>query len=536
MDGIMIVFTLHKYIFRELFRVFLLATTALTLILSLGSILQPIQKYGVGPEQIVHILGYLLPVILTFALPMAALFASAFIYGRFANDNELSACRASGISMMTLVYPGLLLAIMVSITTLILSFHVVPIFVHRAEKSIKANAKQILFRNVQRKGYWEIPGKKFKIYADKADSKNNILTGAIIVKRDETGISKLIAAEKAKILIDQSDKENVVRVVAQKAYQIDDIGQQESFNELPVSGRFESLLSDSIKFQTNEQIKKIKANMLEYYPIRQDAMAARAQLAIEMLAEDINNKIKTEEEAYYQFVGDDRIVMFTANECVAQAERTIDVLGPIRLVEFDKITHEKYCQWDSAKGVIKLEDPDQVDSEFLMILENPKYDRGGGIVGLTSQHVIKNLPLPEKMASLLSMDRLLGTIEAIPEIMKTPATGDLAFKRKDLKRRIGRTFNEILAETHSRLIFGLGCITLILTSIALGIMLKGGHLLSAFGTSALPFAALVIFMMSGKQLTENPLMNPSVGITVMWSGLLLLSLIALILYKKLLRT
>jgi len=536
MDGIMIVFTLHKYIFRELFRVFVLATTALTLILSLGSIIQPIQKYGVGPEQIFNILGYLLPVILTFVLPMAALFASALIYGRFASDNELSACRASGISTMTLVYPGLLLAIMVSITTLILSFHVVPTFVHRAEKSIKANAKQILFRNVQRKGYWEIPGKKFKIYADKADSENNILTGAIIVKQDAMAITKLITAEKAKILIDQSDKENVVRVVAQKAYQIDDIGQQESFNELPVSGRFESLLSDSIRFQTNDQIKKIKANMLEYYPIKQDAMAARAQLAIELLAEDINNKIKNDKDAYYQFVSDDRIVMFTANKCAAKEKRTIDVLGPIRLVEFDKITHEKYCQWDCARGVIKLEDPDIVDSRFLMILENPKYDRGGGIVGLTSQHVIKKLPLPEKISPLLGMDRLLETIEAIPTVMKTPPTGDLAFKRKDLKRRIGRTLNEILAETHSRLIFGIGCIALILTSIALGIMLKGGHLLSAFGTSSLPFAALVIFMMSGKQLTENPLMNPSVGITVMWSGLLLLSLLALCLYKKLLRT
>ena len=129
------VFTLQRYIFRELFRIFLMATIGLTLILSLGGVLQPVQEYGVGPRQVVHILLYFMPITLTFVLPMAALFASALSYGRFAGDNELNACRASGISLTTLVYPGLVLAILVAIANLLLSFHIMPYFVHLAEKS-----------------------------------------------------------------------------------------------------------------------------------------------------------------------------------------------------------------------------------------------------------------------------------------------------------------------------------------------------------------------------------------------------------------
>ncbi|MHC4364386.1 MAG: LptF/LptG family permease [Planctomycetota bacterium] len=125
------IFTLQRYIFRETFRVFVLAAVALTLILSLGMILRPVQEYGVGPRQVIHLMGYFLPITLTFVLPMAALFAAALVYGRFAGDNELDACRASGISLLTLVYPGLALAVMVAIANLILSFHVVPAFVHR---------------------------------------------------------------------------------------------------------------------------------------------------------------------------------------------------------------------------------------------------------------------------------------------------------------------------------------------------------------------------------------------------------------------
>ena len=73
------VFTLHRYMFREVLRIFVLATVALTLILSLGMLLQPVQKFGVGPRQAVTILFIFMPVTLTFVLPMAALFASAQI-------------------------------------------------------------------------------------------------------------------------------------------------------------------------------------------------------------------------------------------------------------------------------------------------------------------------------------------------------------------------------------------------------------------------------------------------------------------------
>jgi hypothetical protein len=45
-----------------------LAAVALALILSLGSILQPIQEYGIGPQQVLHLMGYFLPITLTFVL------------------------------------------------------------------------------------------------------------------------------------------------------------------------------------------------------------------------------------------------------------------------------------------------------------------------------------------------------------------------------------------------------------------------------------------------------------------------------------
>ncbi len=52
------VVTLHRYIFRELMKIFLLTTFALSVILCLGSVLEPIQQYGVGPAQILNLVFY----------------------------------------------------------------------------------------------------------------------------------------------------------------------------------------------------------------------------------------------------------------------------------------------------------------------------------------------------------------------------------------------------------------------------------------------------------------------------------------------
>src|SRR4030042_1113143 len=215
------VFTLHRYIFRELSKVFVPSAAALTLMLSLGSVLRPIQEYGVGPRQVVHLMGYFLPITLTFVLPMAALFAATLVYGRFASDNELDACKAGGISFLTLVYPGLGLAILVAVINLILSFHVMPVFVHRAEKSLKDDAKQILFRNVQRSGYYKLPPDgRYWIYADMANPTSNTLMGVIVTELKDAGIKKIVTAERADVSFDPHERFSEVRIPAYNTYQM----------------------------------------------------------------------------------------------------------------------------------------------------------------------------------------------------------------------------------------------------------------------------------------------------------------------------
>ena len=138
------------------------------------------------------------------------------------------------------------------------------------------------------------------------------------------------------------------------------------------------------------------------------------------------------------------------------------------------------------------------------------------------------------MAAKLGED-IVGTVRE-HQYVPNPSSR-LAALVKELDRKIRVTLFEIKAEIHSRLVFGIGCITLILIGIGLGIRFKGGHLLTAFGISSIPAAALLIFIMMGKNITQNQrsVVGADMGVGFMWVGLLILSVIAIRLYRRLLK-
>src|SRR5690606_5553408 len=83
--------TLFWYVFRDLLKIFLLASAGLAGIMSFGGLLRPVTEHGLDSTQVVQILTYFLPAMTTYSLPIAALFATTMVYGRLSNDNEITA-------------------------------------------------------------------------------------------------------------------------------------------------------------------------------------------------------------------------------------------------------------------------------------------------------------------------------------------------------------------------------------------------------------------------------------------------------------
>jgi len=488
---------------------------------------------------VLHLMGYFLPVTLTFVLPMAALFACSLVYGRFAGDNELDACRAGGVHMMTVVYPGLALAIVVTIATLLLSFHVTPAFVHRAERSFKDDARQILFRNVQRRGYYALPpDERNIIYADQVSPAQNTLSGVVLVRLAKQGanVERVITAEAAHIAFNPHEQFNEVEVTAHNTFQIDSQDESGAGAEwLSLTFEFGSLLADEIKFKRLDEMKRIRINPIEFHPVARLSRDIYAQTIAELLAQDVRATLDAGRA--YRLHSGSEIVEFTASRCEPREDKRIELLGDIVIDQYEADTRRKTASLTAAKAYLHLEG-DELWPTLTLDVYNARLNDSAF---LKMRHFIRSLVLPtsieKAMAQFKTQDNRLvpGALKRnVPELTKGMTRG---LERRKLQLAIiaNDAMLQIKSVLHSRLVFGLGCVPMILIGIGLGIVKRGGHLLSAFGISCLPAAMLIICIMSGKQIIENVRTQAS-GTLVMWGGLGALCVFVLTIYGRLFRT
>lgn len=117
---------LHRQVFGELLRVFIAIVSGLTILLVFVGVVGEAAKSGLGPKQILDILPYIIPSLLPFTIPATLLLTSCVVYGRMSSDNEITAAKAAGINVLTLLWPSFVLGAALSLGTLILTDQFIP--------------------------------------------------------------------------------------------------------------------------------------------------------------------------------------------------------------------------------------------------------------------------------------------------------------------------------------------------------------------------------------------------------------------------
>jgi lipopolysaccharide export system permease protein len=122
--------TLYRYLLGQVLATLLLSILVCAGVLLLSNALKDItlmlQNGAATSGMILQALVLLIPFVLVFALPLGLLAAILLVFGRISADQELTAIRANGISLVSLVSPIILLGVCLSVFSAWLNMEVGP--------------------------------------------------------------------------------------------------------------------------------------------------------------------------------------------------------------------------------------------------------------------------------------------------------------------------------------------------------------------------------------------------------------------------
>src|SRR5690554_3737596 len=121
--------TLNWYIFRQLFLATAFVTLALTCAIWLTQSLHFVKliiNRGMTLGSFLELTALLLPTFLLIIFPIALFLAVLFAYNKMVSDRELVIMRTTGMSPIQLARPALIMAGVVSVLCMALSFYLLP--------------------------------------------------------------------------------------------------------------------------------------------------------------------------------------------------------------------------------------------------------------------------------------------------------------------------------------------------------------------------------------------------------------------------
>ena len=104
-----------RYVVWELFKVFIVSSSAFVLLMLFVGLAQKAREFGIGPDIVVQLVPFLVPEALMFAIPATSLFSVCVVFGRMASDNEVTALESLGLSKSMVIMPALLMAFALSL-------------------------------------------------------------------------------------------------------------------------------------------------------------------------------------------------------------------------------------------------------------------------------------------------------------------------------------------------------------------------------------------------------------------------------------
>ncbi len=533
--------TLYAYLTRDLIKVTLLTLVAITLLMTVLAIIQPLRKLGLAGAQVLSLFVFTMPVMVSFTLPVATLFATALVYGRFSQDRELLACRASGLSTLALLRPALVLGALVTVSSLLLSNFIAPNLSTLAGVA-QSNVPGILYHRLKTRGYVSVgrAGKKHIVHADRVEPENDTLHGVVYAYLQEPAPPRhpgeaprprgmfLASASAAYLDFRMSDPNRRDRVVIQPVEpSIIQTGEMVAPPIAPTARTMRLVMplpnpiAEKPSWYSWPDLQRRLDNPMLSAKVRREIARIKQAIRSDVLARDIVDAIGAG-KSYDQLSQGDEIFRIVADEATVDADGaavlrgvTVTILRRSRLAE--QITA------DNGRVVVASAAEAERPQVTIKLSENVAitfHGPAGRRQTRDVQWARGEIPVPEAIRTAAAA---IDPRELCREPARfTPNEKILRAVRHVTGYIIPRMRSALVAEQHGRVAYGVSCFLMVAMGAALGVIFRGGQFISAFVTSVVPASLVVFLLMMGKTMVQNPDVPAVVGLACIWGAIVAL--------------
>jgi lipopolysaccharide export system permease protein len=215
--------TVYLYILKEIIPISFIGLMVFTTILLMDKILKLIElivNRGVGFSRIAMLLLFISPSFLFFTVPIAVLLGTLLSFGRFSGDSEVTAFKASGISLYQLYVPVCAFSIVAYLITSFLMIYGLP----WGNRGFQAT----LYLIAQSRADIEIKERVFNdafdglvVYVDKVPVQGKRMEGILIYDEREKDQINTIFAKEGFLVNNPQNQEVALRLVSGDIHRFD---------------------------------------------------------------------------------------------------------------------------------------------------------------------------------------------------------------------------------------------------------------------------------------------------------------------------
>jgi lipopolysaccharide export system permease protein len=199
---------LTRYVLRQLVAPFLFAATALTALMLLDQVAKrfgALVGKGLGWQIVAEVFLLSIPFILAVIIPMAVLVAVLFAFNRLAGDNEISAMKASGVSLARITAPVVVVGALVALGMVRFNDRILPETNHELSLLLQSIARKSPTFGVQEREVKEVAPRQLYLLAQKKEQSRNVLIDVTIWDRRDPEALRVIYADSAEMRLASGD-------------------------------------------------------------------------------------------------------------------------------------------------------------------------------------------------------------------------------------------------------------------------------------------------------------------------------------------